>query len=823
MRRAGQTRSFLVNVWLLLLSATLVAGLSSGCGARTGLLIPDDRSLPEDDETEVICPKYDINRVRVGEVSRVDLLFVIDNSASMADKQDLLRDAIPPLVQRLANPLCIEAVEPKREQVVATPTAPCPPGFAREFEPINDIHIGIVTSSLGGHGGDICLGRDDQNDSARLVGTLDRGRRLASYQNLGFLAWDPDQALEPPGENDITRLESNFQDMIGAVGEIGCGFEAPLEAFYRFLIDPKPPSSVELRSCGGGSNCTTRVGVDNELLAQRARFLRPDSLLAVVVLSDENDCSIADAGFSWLASTARRGSQAFFLPRATSACDRDPNDPCCQSCAATEASPGCSNPKDDPECRINRGFWDEENDRIGLRCFQQKRRFGSDFMYPTARYAIGLKEFELCPDSIYLDSDCQCRAAKERAKRAGLEAPPCTRKETGAPVANPLFNKVENTSGFSREPSQVFLAAIVGVPWQDIATATSLQTPDKLEYLHTSELSKVDPVLGLSRWDVILGDPLGNVPAADPAMHESVDERSGRNPITLDPMVSSSSTNPKANPINGHERAIPSRDDLQYACIFPLTNPRDCDSSVRACDCGPEETTNPLCQPPNGGLGGPRQFFAKAYPGPRHLDVLKRFGANAILASICPKVVTGEKTDLAFGYRPAVAGIVKRLRCTGLDAEFERDPNSSEFGTVPCHLVAVRRSEPGACSCAEAGRMPVSEELAAEVQRGLELRGACGKNSVPCDQFCTCEVPQTRSEALKACQNDVRESPRDPSGARIDGWCYVDPGAGFGNPALIESCPPANFKNIRLVGSAALREGEELFVACDSKCQKEAP
>ena len=42
------------------------------------------------------------------------------------------------------------------------------------------------------------------------------------------------------------------------------------------------------------------------LLAQRQAFLRPDSLVAVIMLSDENDCSIAVGGSSWIVGNTRR-------------------------------------------------------------------------------------------------------------------------------------------------------------------------------------------------------------------------------------------------------------------------------------------------------------------------------------------------------------------------------------------------------------------------------------------------------------------------------------------------------------------------------------
>src|SRR6188508_1038129 len=42
-------------------------------------------------------------------VDKIDLLFMIDNSISMADKQAILAEAVPVLVSRLVTPICVDA------------------------------------------------------------------------------------------------------------------------------------------------------------------------------------------------------------------------------------------------------------------------------------------------------------------------------------------------------------------------------------------------------------------------------------------------------------------------------------------------------------------------------------------------------------------------------------------------------------------------------------------------------------------------------------------------------------------------------------------
>ena len=132
------------------------------------------------------------------------------------------------------------------------------------------------------------------------------------------------------------------------------------------------------------------------------------------------------------------------------------------------------------------------------------------------------------------------------------------------------------------------------------------------------------------------------------------------------------SAQPLANKINGHDFSIPKQDDLQYACIFPLVkvdelgnvspDVRDClEPGLASCDCAASENDSPLCQV-NPATGTPtNQVAAKAYPGLRHLAVLQKLGDQGVVASVCPAQLN-QPSESDFGYRPAVAAIVERLR-----------------------------------------------------------------------------------------------------------------------------------------------------------------
>ncbi|HEY8943928.1 MAG TPA: hypothetical protein VIM73_06695, partial [Polyangiaceae bacterium] len=383
---------------------------------------------------------------------KIDLLFMIDNSISMEDKQELLRSALPLLVQRLITPACVDA-SGAPVGTHAREDGTCSQGEP-EFRPIRDIHIGVVTSSLGAHGGDICTalsppGSAHEDDKAHLIPSVRPG--LSSWNDMGFLAWDPDgDRNDPPGTADAAELVDGFSDMVAAVDNLGCGYEASLEAWYRFLVDPDPPSGVRR-----GASFNEITYPDETTLAQRAAFLRADSLVGIVILSDENDCSIVDEGQGFLVSLQSINSATFRMPRATSVCATDPNDPCCLSCAV--ASPSGCNVAADPECAL--GELSAEEDHMNLRCFDHKRRFGFDLLYPIERYLNGLTRVQI-PN------------------------------RDGELVPNPLF--APDSEGRSRDLSRVFVTGIVGVPWQDVADAASLEDPRHLRYLSAQELTDQD-------------------------------------------------------------------------------------------------------------------------------------------------------------------------------------------------------------------------------------------------------------------------------------------------------------------------------------------
>lgn len=524
----------------------------------------------------------------------VDLLFVVDNSSSMQEKQAILAASVSRLITSLVDPPCVDAAG----TVVAvppSPTDPCPGPTVRRFRPVRSLHVGVIDSSLGALGADQCpadgAGRHD-DDRGHLVDRSPPGT-VPTYLGYGFLAWDPDARLSPPGESELTGLVRRASDLVVGVGERGCGYEMPLEAAYRFLVDPSPYASIQL-GAGSGLPVAARSGLDIELLAERDRFLRPSSILSIVLLSDEDDCSVVAGGQDYAVLDAA----PFF--RAASLCATDPGSACCYSCGTSPPAP-CA---PDPACAMPRLAATE--DATNLRCFDQKRRYGVDLLYPVARYANAFTRLRI--DTTRADLD-------DEASSGGSDGS----------IANPLF-------AGGRDASLVTMTAIVGVPWQKLARDTS---DPSLGTLSTAELAQS------GFWAREVGDPSAYVWPTDPIMIESTSPRPGVGALAP----------------NGGERFIDpaAPDDLEYACIYRLRAPVPASLSPECVSTIPEEA-NPICN-------GATRVAGKAYPGLRELAVLEGLGDRAVVASICPPTLDPavDETSAGYGYNAAMDATVDRI------------------------------------------------------------------------------------------------------------------------------------------------------------------
>lgn len=161
----------------------------------------------------------------------IDILFVIDDSGSMREEQTSLVQNF----QRFINVLnSIEGGLP-------------------------NVHIGVVSTNVGAGTGGI-NGCENNGDNG-----------LLQNAPQGACETPTDRYIEDLGNEDGTRTKNYTGDLadtfscIAELGLTGCGFEQPLESMRRAL---------------NGSN------------AQNDGFLRDDAFLAVIIISDEDDCSV---------------------------------------------------------------------------------------------------------------------------------------------------------------------------------------------------------------------------------------------------------------------------------------------------------------------------------------------------------------------------------------------------------------------------------------------------------------------------------------------------------------------------------------------------
>lgn len=798
-----------------------VAALAvGGVGAAGGCL---ERPLAKVDPTTtatVVIPFSESS------VDKIDLLLMIDNSSSMADKQQILAAAVPALVSRLVNPRCMMAdgVTPAAQQPPDPNVEACPDGTSvREFKSIKDVHIGIVSSSLGGRGSSTacpdsfaCTGgtNTSNNDKGELVfrSKACSGTPLPTYSNQGFLAWDPAGKLSPAGEavlgagaTDTTGLIPALRNMVIGTDQLGCGFEAQMESWYRFLVDPDPYDTLTV----DGSNNVVKAGVDQTLLTQRKNFLRPDSLLAIIGLSDENDCSYRTESIYWIVGNTRNG---FRLWNARSECASNPADPCCASCgeptpAGCQAQAGCD----------GNSYMTVDKDDVNERCLQTKKRFGIDFLYPIDRYKNGLTQMTVS-------------------------------NSKGEVVKNPIFDNLQGTTGVSvRPPSLVFMAYIVGVPWQDIARVNAQGLPDLINGLDekgnatggfksSAQLTAKD-ANGNDTWDYVLGsDPNNYRDALDPHMIESTTARSGTNAltgVTLAPPGSAAG----ADAINGHEYTVgmgstltpKPQDDLQYACIFNLPTPRDCadPANTAACDCAKLPTDSPLCDPDPITTKLTYQTRAKGYPGIRELTLIRDLGAQGIVGSICPAQMDSTRTgDGDYGYSPAIGSIVARLKTALGPPCLPRALTPEPDGTVDCVVLDATPPIDGVCPPCDATPGHAEVSTTSPDHSGQKVAVLADPSVAQNGWSCVCEVKALAgsgqatdcsavSNDLGHCQCDEASPVLVSSGG--DGWCYVSGDPPVGNPNLVSRCAASEKQLVRFTNQATMfPKNALLFISCQS-------
>lgn len=211
--------------------AIACASLLAGCPDRT-----ISEVIPQQGRVEYKEIPVTLNR-------NIDLLFVVDDSPSMLDKQNNIKANFPKFIEVLQT---IQGGLP-------------------------DVHIGVVSSDMGTKG---------TQDSAAgpAIGQIGQGGCSGTGKsgNLQLGAAGTDLQTGATFISDIKQTDGSRQKnytgdlatvfgKLAALGAGGCGFEQHLLAMRRAL----------------------------ENNPANANFLRPDAFLAVIFLADEDDCSFS--------------------------------------------------------------------------------------------------------------------------------------------------------------------------------------------------------------------------------------------------------------------------------------------------------------------------------------------------------------------------------------------------------------------------------------------------------------------------------------------------------------------------------------------------
>ncbi|MDB4942675.1 MAG: hypothetical protein JWP97_2209 [Labilithrix sp.] len=746
-------------------------------------------------------------------VDKVDLLFAIDNSGSMGDKQQILSEAVPALLTGLLNPNCVDS-EGKSVGKTADPNGNegnkfgCPAGSTPEFTPVTDMHIGIVSSSLGGFGGDQCAvtgagTTPRNNDKAHLISLGKDGLTQLPDASTGFLAWFPTNTANADAKRhpkpakpvtDFTALQDDFQNLVLGTGQNGCGLEAQLESFYRFLVQPDPWTQVTVQN--GVATLGAANDIDTTVLQQRADFLRPDSLVAIIMLTDEDDSSadpltVGGQGYNFMSSHFPGGNAradgTTTAPRGTSVCATNPGDPNCTSCGfAADCKPvdsaACQLLKNDPNCQKDKGYYAGDEESLNVRFHRMKERFGVDPQYPIQRYVDGLTKFRVPDRSTE-------HVVNGNAIGPYLGAGKCT---------NPLFAKnLPRAAGAeicqlersTRTPDLIFFAVVGGVP-------------NGLLHFDPNDPEK-SRVKG-DDWNAILGkDPAHfNYEGIDPHMIQSIVPRPG----IPGPSATKGDNGSKTDPVGRDWDTA--NEDLQYACTFDLPTPKTgCTVNSGNCDCPSDKpgVNPPLCGPTAG-----TQVKAKAYPTVREFMVVRALGDQGIISSLCPISLTVPKTDPTYGYNPAVKSIIDRLKnaltTQCLPQKLTRETNTTnpdDKNKVPCLVLAQLGEVTDSCA-AQGLQEPAKEILSKFRDAQKAASGNVADGGTDLSQYPVCELPQLVVEAGETCAGD-----------NAKGWCYVENGPS-GNPA--GRCPQA------LIFSAATSalQGAQFSLQCINQFSQEA-
>jgi hypothetical protein len=189
-------------------------------------------------------------------IDAVDILLVVDDSASTLPTNSRLKSELPSLLN-----------------VITT-------GDSEDgnFPPAKSVHVAVTTTDLGSGENTNIAGCNGWGRDGTFVKPDEYGL-TCEVDYPGFLAFEGGPAAVATVDS-VGCVPLVIPQDASQGGQFGCGFEQPLEASLKALL-PKDSSLEFVHGTGHGDD-------------ENSGFLRENSLLVVVVVSDEDDCSMSD-------------------------------------------------------------------------------------------------------------------------------------------------------------------------------------------------------------------------------------------------------------------------------------------------------------------------------------------------------------------------------------------------------------------------------------------------------------------------------------------------------------------------------------------------
>ncbi|MBL9007339.1 MAG: VWA domain-containing protein [Myxococcales bacterium] len=206
--------------------------------------------------------------VDVTKNKEIDLLFVIDNSVSMSPKQRVLAQAIPQFLQKIDGTGASYHIG-----VVTSDVGTLPPGQTG-WPGSTEVRCATQKGDDGRLQNKACTSRVLPPDMATEFAMACRNGATPLCPDASFVPNDlwisksgSSVNVTPtnPGALTASQIAQRAFQCIGLVGDYGCGVEAPLESMKRALDGHLP---------------------------EHQGFLRPNSVLSINIITDEDDASV---------------------------------------------------------------------------------------------------------------------------------------------------------------------------------------------------------------------------------------------------------------------------------------------------------------------------------------------------------------------------------------------------------------------------------------------------------------------------------------------------------------------------------------------------